>query len=391
MSMAVANPRADPPVESGTAGSPYRRASTIESQSPETTMARTRIMLGTALLAAALGSLRLDAQSVERRSLPGDDVAIYNLVGKIRVEAGNGSDVVAEVTRLGDDAAKLSIETGKVRGRESLRVIYPERRILFKDDRHNWSSRTQISVDDDGTFGDQSGDWRGDRYEITGTGRGMDARAEVRVLVPRGKRVAIYLGAGEATVNNVDGDIHVDVSAADVTTTNTRGSLNLDTGSGEVSVTDARGEITLDSGSGSVRMTRVNATTLRLDSGSGSVRGATIEADDLSVDSGSGSITLRGVKAPDINLDSGSGSVELELLADVESMKIDAGSGSITIGVPESLGAELSIETGSGGIDIDIPMTVTRKSRDYLIGRLGDGRGRMAIESGSGGVRIRRS
>ena len=352
----------------------------------------TRHALGGAILTTALlGSAPADAQSVERRTLAGSEVAIYNLVGSIRLEPGTGADVVAEVGRMGDDGSKLRIETGRLRGRESLRVIYPERRILFRGDRDGSRSRTQLWVDEDGTFGDDTDDSRGERYEIVSSGSGMDARADVRVLVPRGKRVAIHLGAGEATVSNVDGDISVDVHAADVTTTNTRGSLDLDTGSGEVRITDAQGDVTLDSGSGDVTMTRVNATRLSLDSGSGSVRGSSIESSDLRLDSGSGRVTLRGVKSPEIDLDTGSGSVELDLAADVESMRVDAGSGSVTVGVPESLGARVTIETGSGGIDVDVPITVTRKSRDYLTGSLGDGRGRLTIESGSGAVKLRRS
>jgi DUF4097 and DUF4098 domain-containing protein YvlB len=332
-----------------------------------------------------------EAQSVERRTLPGNDVAVYNLVGKIRLEPGTGSDVVTEVTRLGADAGRLRLETGKLRGRETLRVIYPERRILFRDDKNRWNSYNRITVSDDGTFGDRSDNWGADRYEISSSGRGMDAHAEIRVLVPRGKRVEIHLAVGEATVNNVDGDISVDVHAADLSTTNTRGSLSLDTGSGDITVTDALGEISLDTGSGDLVMTRVKATRLNLDAGSGGVRGTTIDADDLSIDSGSGRVTLRGVRARDIELDSGSGSVELELASDVESLRVDAGSGSVTIGVPESLGAQVDIETGSGGIDVDVPMTITRKGRDVLTGTLGDGRGRISIESGSGGVRIRKS
>ena len=56
----------------------------------------------------------------------------------------------------------------------------------------------------------------------------------------------MFLGAGEAKIDNVDGDLRVDVSAAPVTATRTRGKLLLDTGSGEVKVTDAQGEIDLD-------------------------------------------------------------------------------------------------------------------------------------------------
>ncbi len=57
--------------------------------------------------------------------------------------------------------------------------------------------------------------------------------------------------------------------------------------------------------------------------------------------------------------------------------------------LPAELGAEVDIETGSGGIDMDFPIMVTRQSRDELRGRIGDGQGRIVIDTGSGSVRVR--
>jgi DUF4097 and DUF4098 domain-containing protein YvlB len=102
-------------------------------------------------------------------------------------------------------------------------------------------------------------------------------------------------------------------------------------------------------------------------------------------------VELRAVQARDLSVDTGSGSVEIDLTADIEQMSVDTGSGGITIGVPSTLGAELVIDTGSGGIDVDVPLTVRRSERRYLEGTLGDGKGRMRIETGSGGVRVRSS
>jgi DUF4097 and DUF4098 domain-containing protein YvlB len=97
------------------------------------------------------------------------------------------------------------------------------------------------------------------------------------------------------------------------------------------------------------------------------------------------------VQSKRITLDTGSGSVELDLRADVESLRIDSGSGGVTLGIPESLGAAIRIDTGSGGIDTDIPIQVRKAERNYLNGSIGDGKGEIIIETGSGGVKIRRS
>ena len=345
-----------------------------------------------AVAALALLSSPASAQTPERRTLSGNDIAVYNIAGIMRVEGGTGSDVTVEVTRGGRDASRLQLATGNVRGREALRVVYPdERRIVYRQgDWGRWRSRTSLYVDDDGTFGDGRSD-DGRRVDIVGDGDGLDAYADVRVVVPRGKRVSVYLGVGEAKVENVDGEIYVDVSAASVTATRTRGRLSLDTGSGEVRVTDAQGEVELDTGSGNVEATNIRGTRLSMDTGSGRVRAMDVVVDEIELDTGSGSVRLTQVQSKRVTLDSGSGSVELDLRADVESVRIDSGSGGVTLGIPESLGAAIRIDTGSGGIDTDIPIQVRKAERNFLSGTIGDGKGEIVIETGSGGVRLRRS
>jgi DUF4097 and DUF4098 domain-containing protein YvlB len=334
---------------------------------------------------------------LQRYTLDGNDVAIWNLAGVIRLEGSReGGSTEVEVTRRGSDGGELRIETGRLNGRETLRVVYPGSRVVFagrtgSDRRWSGESRMTVYVRDDGTFGDTDDERRGQRVEIRSSGDGLDASADVRIRVPRGQRVTIYLGAGEASVTNVDGDVRVDVAAADVTTSHTRGRLALDTGSGEVSISDADGELTIDTGSGGATLSRVRGPVVRIDAGSGGVRGTEIAADELELDSGSGRVTLRGVRSRDIQLDSGSGSVELELLADVERLLVDSGSGGVNIRVPESLGAMVTVETGGGGIEFDVPLTVTRRSRSSLSGQLGDGRGRIVVDTGSGSVRFQRS
>jgi hypothetical protein len=339
------------------------------------------------VIAPAIGT----AQTPERRTIPGDDVAVYNIAGILRVEGGTGSEVTVEVTRGGGDASRLQVQSGRIRGRETLRVIYPDRRIVYRQpDSDRWRGRTTLRVDDDGTFGDDRSD-EGRSVDVVSSGDGLDAHADLRVIVPRGKRVSVYLGVGEATISNVEGDLYVDVSAATVTSTHTRGKLSLDTGSGTVKVTDAQGETDLDTGSGGVEVMNVHGPYLKMDTGSGSVRGSDIVVDELELDTGSGGVRLGQVQSKRIKLDSGSGSVELDLRADVESLHIESGSGGVTLGIPESLGASIRIDTGSGGIDTDIPIQVRKAERNFLSGTIGDGKGEISIETGSGGVRLKRS
>ena len=84
-----------------------------------------RNLAGTTVLALCLAAglaVRPAAADPERHSLPGTEVAVYNLVGSVEVVPGAGSAVVAEVTLRGPDAGRLRIEKGSIRGRETLRV-----------------------------------------------------------------------------------------------------------------------------------------------------------------------------------------------------------------------------------------------------------------------------
>jgi len=339
-----------------------------------------------ALLCTSLVA-RLDAQT-ERRSIAGDRVSIYNLAGRLRVQAGSGSDVVVEVTRGGRDASQLKLATGVIRGAQTLRVIYPSDRIVYADlDRR---SRTTMRVNEDGTFDDENGDRDSgrDRVEIRDSGSGLEAHADLIVSIPKGQRANVHWGVGEATVSNVDGDLHVSVGAGRLTSEHTRGALSLDTGSGGLTVNDAQGDVRLDTGSGGVTLTGIHGDALGVDAGSGSVRGSDVDVKTLKVDVGSGGLRLDRVKAPRISVDAGSGSTALELLSPIDRLDIDSGSGGVTVRLPASQGAEIDIETGSGGIESDFAVQTTRIERNHVRGRFGDGRGNIKIEAGSGSVRL---
>lgn len=341
------------------------------------------------------------AAQTTRYTLKGDTIAIYNLVGELRVGPGTGSDVAVDVRRGGADAAELEVQTGPLRGggRETLRVIYPGDLIVLPEWGRGWN--TTLRVRDDGTFGDGGG-WRGERgwrregreVRITGRGRGrssngLEAFADLIVSVPAGKTIAMHVGVGKAFVTNVDGNISVDVASADVAVDHTRGSLNVETGSGNVDLSDASGRISLETGSGDITTARIRATRLSLETGSGNVELTDAESPELIVETGSGDITASGAKGSDVSLETGSGNINVTLVATFQSLRIETGSGDVTLKVPATIGAEVELETGSGEIDLGgLTMQVRRLEEDHITGTIGDGRGRLTIETGSGNVRL---
>ncbi|HYU29671.1 MAG TPA: DUF4097 family beta strand repeat-containing protein [Gemmatimonadales bacterium] len=334
--------------------------------------------------------------SQTRYVLKGDSVAVYNLVGELRVEAGSGSDVVVEITRGGADAAKLDIQSGPLRGREALRIIYPDDVISMPEWGRGWN--TTMYVRDDGTFGDDNdnhdrhGRWsrEGHQVRITGRGRGgLEAYADLRVSLPAGKNIALHLGVGKTVLSNVDGTIRVSVASADVAADRTRGWLRVATGSGNVDLRTASGDVDLETGSGDITVAGVQGSSLRLNTGSGNVTLTDGKASNVHVETGSGSIDATGSSGDDLSFETGSGDVDVALVATFRSVHIETGSGDVTLKVPPTLGAEVDLDTGSGDIDLGgLTLQVRRIEHDHVTGTLGDGKGRLSVETGSGNVRL---
>ena len=351
---------------------------------------RTSVVPGALLLIAA-GSLT--AQTPERHTVSGDNIVIYNLAGAVRVEAGSAGDVVVEVTRGGADGAKLDVQTGPIGDRQTLRVIYPDDDIIYPA--LGWHSSSSLNVHDDGTFDDNHDHGffgHGHRVRIKDSGSGLEAYADLRVLVPAGRRVSIHLAVGKMTATNVNGRLTLNASSADVTASGVTGSLVANTGSGDVHATDIAGDLNLDTGSGNVSVTRAKGDDLRIDTGSGDVTIDHAEGRSLNIDTGSGNADATAVKADDLKIDTGSGDVTLELLSGGSDIYVDTGSGEVNLTLPPDYGADVVLDTGSGGIDLGgIPVTVRKIQEDHVEGRIGDGKGRLHVETGSGGVRLKKA
>src|SRR5262245_24613913 len=104
------------------------------------------------LFATGAGPSIPSTSSAERYTVPGSSIALYDLVGEVTVEAASGGDATVEVTRRGPDAAKLRVERGPIGGIQTLRVVFPADRVVYRG-LGRWSS-DQIQVGDDGRFSD---------------------------------------------------------------------------------------------------------------------------------------------------------------------------------------------------------------------------------------------
>jgi hypothetical protein len=339
----------------------------------------------TFLLVPLLAMTAGPAQGQGTYRLSGADVAVFNLAGAVEIVPGSGGDVVVEVMGGGRDAGRLDIQTLRVDGREALVIRYPDDEVVYPE--MGRGSKTQTEVNEDGTF---FGDWGSGGRDVTvsGSGGGMEAWADLRITVPGGKDFALFLLVGETVARGVTGEFLLDQGSGAVHVEDAGGDFVVDTGSGEVTVNGFDGDLSVDTGSGSVELTDVRGDEVMVDTGSGAVTGSQVAASTFGVDTGSGEVDLRNLSSSDVVVDTGSGEVNVDLLTDVDRLEVDTGSGSVTVRVPASMGAEVEMDTGSGGIDVDLPLEIREAEREYLRGVLGDGRGSIRIDTGSGRIRI---
>lgn len=95
--------------------------------------------------------------------------------------------------------------------------------------------------------------------EIEGTGlwRSRDATVHVILTVPDDMSTELDIGTGELTVENLAGDLTIEMSIGELTLNNVSGDLVVDMGIGEINVTmpqDAVGEVILDNGVGETEL-----------------------------------------------------------------------------------------------------------------------------------------
>lgn len=346
-----------------------------------------------AALASAAGPAA--AEFDERFTFDSRSLFVENLVGEVRIEGHRGEAFEVEVRVRGRDASReaLRIESREgASGRLSLlfpldehrRYVYPElgRRGSVSLHRHGEHG--------DGLLAELLAAFRQRRIRVAPSGPGMEMWADVTVRVPAGRSLDLDHGVGEVRVSGVAGSLDLAVSAGGISAEDVEGELSVDTGSGHVALERVRGRLSVDTGSGRVELADYDGPALEIDTGSGSVEATRVRSRRVVIDTGSGGVEARQVRCEDALIDTGSGSVVLALdEMGPGDFDIDTGSGSITLLVPGRASAEVLADTGSGGIDVELPEISTfTRGRNEVRFRVGDGRSRVRLDTGSGAIRI---
>ena len=354
-------------------------------------MIRRRIACVIALTALVAPSTAAHAQQTLRLTPSHGRVAIWNLLGNVRIEHGDGSEVAVEITPRGSDAAGMITRTGLIDGEQTLRIFYPAddiRPATANRARHS-GSYTSLRMAEDGRF-DVRNMTSARRIRISDNA-GFEASADLVIRVPTGVALELHLALGDVAASGSTSQLSIDTYSGNVRTRETSGPLNIDTGSGDVEVTTHSGDLDVDTGSGDVEVSDVSeARNISIDTGSGAVVAERCTAtDSISIDTGSGRVVARNIEAREMTIDTGSGAVEVAPTSNAGALTIDTGSGGVTLIAPADFSAQLEISAGSGAIRSELPLLALRRSEGELSARIGGGRSRISIETGSGGVSIR--
>jgi len=345
----------------------------------------TRPLCSSLMLVLAVTAAPTAAQQSKSYTLAGPSVAVYNLAGKVSIESGSGPATTVEVSAAGADAAKLTVETGPQRSRQALRVIYPGDEIVYPV--LGKGSSTEVRVNDDGTF-DTDGH-SGHSVRINGSGRGLEAHADLEIRMASGTRLDLHLAAGNVTVTDVNGALQVSTGSGDVTANGVKGSLDVETGSGDVVAEGITGDLTVETGSGDVRLHQQAGDRVKIETGSGDITSTGVEAGQLSLETGSGDIAIDRASAKGASLDAGSGDITVAFGRGLETLKVETGSGDVVLTLPPDYAGRLEVDTGNqDDIEVDFPIQLVRKDDSTLRAQIGSGTGTISIETGSGSVKL---
>lgn len=176
-------------------------------------------------------------------------------------------------------------------------------------------------------------------------------RVHFVITVPRQYHVRFDAGAGNVSVEGLDGAVNGRSGAGNIELTAIDGPVDVSTGSGNMDVRDVRRDVRLSTGAGNVRLDNV--------------RGA------LDVRTGAGNVVAYFDVQP-------RGSVGLE-----------SGAGNVTAEVREGVGFAVVAGTGIGSASADFGLEVKGNfmSKSFA-GDIGGGGPRLALRSGVGNVRL---
>jgi hypothetical protein len=367
---------------------------------PRSRASRSIALVGAGLIAGLVLSLVASSPAAAFQktfTVDARELHLVDLLGQVKVEGYDGDKFQIEVDVQGDDATPENVQVTLDQDLfPVLRVMFPmEKRNRFVYPRMGGRSQTTFQLsghhDRDDLLDEMLRDQGAREIRVSGGGSGLEIWADIHVRVPRDKRLYAYLGVGTLEADKVASSVAFRTHSGHMRFSDIEGNVRGDTGSGDVLAENVKGNISIDTGSGGVELASCDGQMVHVDTGSGRVRAREIRCEDLYIDTGSGGVEARDIRAGTASFDTGSGSITAEFLEMGDGRFLfDTGSGSIDLRLPENASADVMAETGNGRVHLDLVDEIDLRHRgpDGVAFRIGDGAAAIAMDTGSGSIRI---
>jgi len=210
-----------------------------------------------------------------------------------------------------------------------------------------------------------------------------------------GENVELKSSSGAIKADNIQGLKSVQTSFGPITCNNVSGNdVRLKTKSGKITITKASfSDCDAETSFGSIISTGLKADSLKLNSGSGSIKVEGTSANTTNIHTSFGPITCRRITSADLTAGSNSGNIEI-ICSDSTPAEINASVttsfGSIEFATPPGFSGQVELATNFGSVNTKLPITITGEvSKKKLTGIIGEGKGKLHLETRSGSIKIK--
>ncbi len=217
------------------------------------------------------------------------------------------------------------------------------------------------------------------------TGPSEGAEIKYTVVVPVDTEMRGITGSGDLEIRGLRGPLTLTSGSGDISAVDISERIRVTAGSGDIQLTNIQGEAQLATGSGDLTLSKIQGE-IRARTGSGDITLA-VPGAAVTLNTGSGDVNVSSA-AGDLRLHTSSGNINVEGNPGASSYwDLRTGSGDVTLQLPSNPSFRLDARSSSGSIDTSVPIVVEgATSKHELRARVGDGKARVEIETGSGSI-----
>ncbi len=237
--------------------------------------------------------------------------------------------------------------------------------------------------------------------------RGPDLSMDLTIMIPESLKISLVTASGDVDISDIMSDAEISTASGDIDAENVKGFLKVNVASGDVDVKNTAGLI-IASASGDITAVDVDGDAIiSITSGdidlkniNGNIDLKTVSSDihaenvkgDAAVKGTSGSIDFAGI-AGSVNVFTASGDISVVAvpLESETDYNLGTSNGMVELHFKKKLesGFILKATTTTGHIDIDLPIKVSKVSRNDIVGIVREGKSKVFIETSSGDISIR--